>query len=258
MEYTSEQDVVEYLISSNPEIVLPATEEVDIPKIATLIDSTPKESGIFSRDDIHPMVYELIFVKKYKSDWIYWETETLWWVIKDQFGEDPIPIVKNKIQSLRSLQTTDRFWRERDPFEKATLALNDIIPDFDKSEFLSPSQIAFGVDIAKHIADREYEDEVGYYVAAMCYESGLLFLPPPLSIFQEYIIKLGLYGDCSDIIEKAKKRWESLDSDKVDDLTLSDDDPIDVQIAKSIAVKEYIRIKNAQFEKQSSIIEGYK
>lgn len=127
------------------------------------------------------------------KDWIYWEPETLWKHIDLSKVEQPA-YNKNKIHAMRVILNNDTFWKDWVVFEKVTLALNGLPPDFNIVEEVSPAHMAFAIRIAYQLRrypglntpgkDPIFSSEVKKYIAARCFLDGTVYLPEPLSFAQ--------------------------------------------------------------------------
>lgn len=244
MEHTSEKDVLDFL---SQDILLNPAEQEDPIKIDLPVSLG---SGIFTDHDVHPMVYEFVLINKYKTKWIHWDPDELWDRIKNDFRQDINDIAKNKIQSLRTLQIIDRYWREPEVFENVSSSFNDMVPYFNITEFLTPSQMSFSIDISSLIDDHKFEEDIGCYIVAMCSESGLIFLCDNLSQFQEYSQSLPHYKEFKNIIDESIDMWKNVQGKDPDTIDLEDDNPVHVQISKSLAIKRYLENKEIQFQEQ--------
>ena len=254
MQYVNEKELIEYILKDTPEFDDFPREE-DIP-IEQFIKKSEVRTGIFTEDGIHSLIYEFVLIKRYGSTWVFWEPEVLWDAIEEDFHHPVSEVAKNQIQALRTLQIINRYWLEPEVFEDVSLSLNNIIPDFDKMEYVSPAQIAFSVESAGLIDKNVFSDDVGHYVASMCSESGLVFLCDQLEVFQKYMRDIPNYSSFENLIESCHEKWDTIKDMNPNDIKLSDDDQIDVQIARALGIKSYLKMKDSQFEKQSKFISG--
>lgn len=118
------------------------------------------------------------------SGWEAWEPETLWSDLK-RHGAAPGAELKDKIQALKTLLTTNAFWKDHVAFEKVCMGLNGLQVTFDSYQHPSPGMIAKGLLEASSVRSGEFSDEVLRYIAAVCFEAGLILLPGPLGVAQE-------------------------------------------------------------------------
>jgi hypothetical protein len=118
------------------------------------------------------------------SGWESWEPETLW---SDLKGRDVTlgAALKDKIQAIRTLLTTNAYWGDHVAFEKVTMGLNGLQASFDSYQHPSPAMIARGLLEASSVRSHEFSDEVLRYIAVICFEDGLILLPGPLGVAQE-------------------------------------------------------------------------
>lgn len=133
-------------------------------------------------------------MKSYGKEWISWEPETVWAVLRINPMSANCIFTKNKLMAMKAILSNDQFWKDWICFEKCTLALNNIPPRFDMIEEVSPAQMAYAVRVAKDLRrypgantpgkDPVFSLEVQNYVAARAYMEGIVYLPDPLSFAQ--------------------------------------------------------------------------
>ena len=132
---------------------------------------------LFLSDNIHPKIYLLKLNSTFGSDWVSWDTETLFRVIGETFGVYEIPdIPTNKILFVHLLQKSDAPLTGYHTFEKCVRAFNNKLIDFEERESnLSLGEIALTCKIAGQIiADRDdnvydnfSEHTLGYIVEVL-------------------------------------------------------------------------------------------
>lgn len=161
------------------------------------------------------------------GEWLEWEPETVWSEIRRLSGAPVSHILKNKINAAKVLLTSTYFWRDNLVFEKVVLALNDVMPMFDRYQGPSPGMIARAVRISKEIRDLEFSDEVKRYIAVVCLNDGLAVLPGHLEFVKGHL----------DSISPNKTDWADLVNNKEDEGYTKE--LLGVQTAKARAVQEY-------------------
>lgn len=152
---------------------------MDLLKIS---EATPKELFEYMTD-------------KYGFEWTKWEPETIW---QTTGAEDSY--VKNKLQAIQVIVNNQMFWTEWEVFEKVTLAFNNIPPNFQVIEEVSPAQMAFAIrsaykirrDARCKVSGKEpvFNQEVKIYIATRAYLDGTVYLPGPLDIAQSELDRL--------------------------------------------------------------------
>lgn len=189
----------------------------------------PETTRPSKRSELSPV--ELVAaLRKIDAGWLQWEPETLWAELK-RAGVQLTDILKNKIQAVKALLTTDAFYRDHVAFEKIVVALNDRIPLFDQYQHPSPAMIARAIKQAQQVVEPfgEWSDEVKRYVAVVCHDAGLYLLAFELAPFQESLDELSTAG--RHLREEAARK-------------LAEGAPIDesaagIQLARLAAIKEY-------------------
>lgn len=89
-------------------------------------------------------------------------------------------LVRQKIYAIRIIATSDTAHNEWHVFEKVGCAFNDRVAQWGIVEKLSPGECARTIAIIEHIRpdDDNYSREVRTYIAASCYEEGMLTTSP--------------------------------------------------------------------------------
>lgn len=169
------------------------------------------------------------------AEWVTWEPETLWAEFKRHLGKAPSEILKGKVQALKTLLVADAFWKDHLAFEKVVVALNGRVPNFDLYQHPSPAMIARALRLASGIRAAEFSDEVLRYVAAICYEDGLVVLPEPLDVAQESLDEMTSRVVGRQLPEEIRRAW------KLNDVKqgLYTETVTGVQLAKMAAIREY-------------------
>jgi len=171
------------------------------------------------------------------KEWVLWEPETVWSEMKRAFGETPNEVLKSKVQALKTLLTTQAFWRDHLAFEKVVVSLNGRVPVFDQYQHPSPAMIACALKEAFRIRKAEFSDEVLRYIAAICFDDGLIVLPEPLDIAQESLDEMTSPIVGRQIREDLHRRWTELNG-KPDGLYT--ETVTGVQLAKMRAIRECV------------------
>lgn len=171
------------------------------------------------------------------EDWASWEPETVWSELRN-LGQPLSAALKDKVQALKTLLTTNAFWRDHLAFEKVVMALNGNTVIFDSYQHPSPAMIARGLLEAASIRSVEFSDEVLKYAAAVCYEAGLIVLPESLAVVQESLDEL-----TSPILGKHLKGEisQAWSSRAVNDAPqgLYTETVVGIQLARMAAIQDY-------------------
>lgn len=176
-------------------------------------------------------------LSKLGNDWITWEPETLWAELKK---DGPLTeSMKSKIQAAKSLLTTDAFWRDHLAFEKIAVSLNGIVPAFDQYQHPSPAQLAKAIVDAKAVRDGRFSDEVLRYIAAVCFEAGLIVLPEPLDVAQESLDEMTGPVVGRHLREDISRRWSEANVN-MEPQGLYTETVTGIQLARMKAIREYV------------------
>jgi translation elongation factor EF-1beta len=106
-------------------------------------------ADIFTRTDIHPMVYFLVLTRQYTAQWMTWESAALVKIIETDFNltEGIEDIALNKILSIQVANRSDAVYTQHHAFEKVIRAFNDRPIDFFDREIndMTMEDLAFGL-----------------------------------------------------------------------------------------------------------------
>lgn len=256
----------------------PASVDSLLPKQAPL---TPKSA--FTRGDTHPLLLDILLLKKFGPQWLSWEPETIWSEIETEFGAKPSVIIRNKINAMKTMHLVDTPWTEWEVFNVVLQALTDNIPDFRILQKPSPDQIVSAITMMKRVKDQAFSEEVARFIAACFLDAGVYFLPPPVDFAQRYAAEprykcqrcgnidtdddnemCDSCGAPQRMLEKTlrrdpesvRKRWEQVLQDGEDREYFLMEDLEDVQVAKLLRAMTRNREYELRLAGQRSIIDG--
>lgn len=141
------------------------------------------------------------------------ESLTLWYILRDQFGEDwwqndaqaIVDVLgdvfhidkggKDMIQSLRLLEANNGFWKEWEVFNYICQGVNGDGVDFYRLPVPTIPEMAEAMLLADFLLrarndKQSYSREVLSYIAVTCLEEGLWVLPYPLNRAQPRVIEI--------------------------------------------------------------------
>ena len=190
--------------------------------------------------DSSPIHIVRALTSRFGTEWILWEPETLWTELKIADGKAASELVRNKIQATKAILVSDSFWRDHLVFEKVAMAFNNHVPFFDQYQNPSPAMIANAMEEAAAIRTAAYSPEVLRYIAATCYQDGLVVLPEPLDAAQESLDELSVPVVGRQFREDIRRRWNELSGSAVEP-SLYDETPTGIHLAKMAAIQEYVR-----------------
>jgi hypothetical protein len=168
------------------------------------------------------------------AEWVTWEPETIWAEMKRVLGEAPSEILKGKVQALKTLLVTNAFWHDHLAFENVVIALNGRAVAFDQYQHPSPAMIACALREAATIRKADFSDEVLRYIAAICFEDGLIVLPDPLDVAQESLDEMTFPIVGRQLREDIRRQWSGLNG-KVEGLYT--ETVTGIQLARMGAIK---------------------
>lgn len=197
---------------------------------------------LFSDKRAHPLQLLDTLTMRYATDWAGWESDTLWWALRRDFG--PVgEIARNKIMALRVAATTDMPWLDWDIFEDSGLAWNDIVPLIGQFQPMTPMQMAFTVHILKEIrSDELFDAEVKAYIAALLEDHGWVYAPEEYfdgaqELMDRRVWLVGFKQDVATAWEKVK----DLDPASIE---WRPDNALDIHLLKLLVVKHYVEERN--------------
>lgn len=127
-----------------------------------------------------------VMLKKYGTNFVDWESETLKEAVKDDFGNYG-EVTWQKMQAGRLLLKNDACWKEWEVFEKVCCAVLGEFAIFSQTQPPEPEDIAITLTVLNDIAMHEFHKDVIGYIASACLYDGLWCLPDVLVIAQQAI-----------------------------------------------------------------------
>ena len=202
------------------------------------LPSRATHGRLFSDKRAHPLQILEVLTLRYKTKWVDWESDTLWWSLRKSFGSVG-EVSRNKIMALRLAATSDMTWLDWDIFEDSGLAWNDIVPTIGSFQPMTPMQAAFTVQVLRGIRpDDEFAHEVRAYIAAVLDEHGWIWAP------KEF------FGDVQPILDRNREHLSGLKEEviaawkkvkNVDPQTIEwTEDALSIHILKLFVVKSYL------------------
>lgn len=162
---------------------------VSVPRAVTI-------KNLFQHPDAHPLVLDLILLRRYGHEFLTWEPETLDYVIPKDFSTGPISHrTAAKINAMKTLHLVDGFWERWEVFVWITMALNGVPPDFQVMQVPTVAQCMVAVDIANRVrTDVIWTEELKQYLATVFKHDGI-FLPVPPLDFVKVSVPESIRGD---------------------------------------------------------------
>lgn len=203
--------------------------------------SGPEHAKFLVRSGTHPLVLDLIMLRKFGSEYLGWEPATLWTEVQRTWGHLSTD-AKVKIQAVRTAKLTYRPWRQWDVFEKVCNGFAGIAPT-PEIQMCSPGNAAIAAEIMGHIyEDQKLSAEVLRYLAACFHHEGYAFAPPPLfnvSLYLRHWVASAEQGAAIRAFESGLRVFDKTS-------------PAHVQAAKAMALKDYVAHHNQLLMQQMS------
>lgn len=174
------------------------TEEDNKP--AKISSVQPTVINLFQHPDAHPLVLDIILLRKYGPEWMMWEPETLVWRIPQDFRTTDVSDLNlEKIQAVKTLHFTDSPWQDWEAFLPCCMAVNGIFPDFDVLQAPTVAQVLIAVDIFNKVRqDVPWSEELKVFLGCV-WRHEAQFCPIAPAEFVE-VDKSGTDIDCATIM----------------------------------------------------------
>lgn len=251
----------------------PEPEPLPPPKVGP-----PFRSGnVFEHHDAHPILIDMVLLKKYGPQWLGWEQEVIWEEIKEDFHHNVISVLtRHKINAIKTCHIVDSPWTAWEVFALTAQPLNNNLPDFRSLQKPTIPQIIAAADMMSKIHNRSFSEEVAQFIAACFLDEGVIYLPPPLSFAQQYAsnpkyvctkckhVDHDTENDMCDscgapqasLIKKyerdptsTEQRYKQIMSQGTNHDILAES-PEDVQVAKLLVANDYLLYKRQQLAAQ--------
>lgn len=154
----------------------------------------------------------------YDSEWLSWSPDITELVLRRKFDKDPDEKELNKIEAVKEVVRSDRFFFEPLVFEKCIRSFNNLPMSFSVWEGLEPREMSYGLHVAKRIAGetKTNKDSVGdgirAYIAATLAEKPLIY-PEPSFEFEpadDYLYRLIGYSADDSTPNRVRRTWKDL------------------------------------------------
>lgn len=142
--------------------------------------------NLFQQPEAHPVILDLALLRKYGTEWLHWEPETLVWRVPQDFRTSGVSDLNlDKIQAMKALHFNDNFWLQWEVFNWCTHPLNNMYPNFEVMQVPSTAQMMVSVQIAGTVrGDVSWSNEVKDFMAVACRYDGIFFPPAPLDFLE--------------------------------------------------------------------------
>jgi hypothetical protein len=160
--------------------------DVEIQTVTTSASpSTVTVKNCFRHPEAHPLILDMVLLRRYGPEFLGWQAETLEHVIPQDFGTSLSHVNQSKIQACRTLHLVDSFWQQWEVFSWLTMALNGVPPDFEIMQVPTVAQAAVAIDIAARIrTDVPWSSEVKTFLQSVMDHDGVHVAVAPFDIIQ--------------------------------------------------------------------------
>lgn len=204
-------------------------------------------SSAFQHRLSHPLLLELLLLKEFGPEYLEWEPETLWTELAHTYGQAPSASVKSKVQSVRACQVSDAPYLEWEAFEKVCRGYGGSRVRFDFHQPPKPENAAAFVHGLGLIRENvKVSDEVFRYLAAVLNDAGMVYAPSVLEPANKYLLHWVDKKDQDEVRARVKNN----------DVPDAIGDAIDLQVAKSVQVVDYVAYVSKLLKEQTDVVLG--
>lgn len=191
-------------------------------------------SNVFQHPNAHPLLLDLLLLKKFSTEWIAWDPDTFHYVLPKAFGgAEPSALAVHKMCALQTLHLVDSYWHRWEVFLPVTMSLNGIDPNFEVLQVPTVCQVAASVDIASFIRkDVSWSDELKAFVGAVVKHDHFYQAPEILSF-----CKLQSEPLEADLISRVEKAYKDI---KVKNKTDEVNEVVEQQAQLLVMVDNYV------------------
>lgn len=204
--------------------------------------------NLFQHPDAHPIMLDLVLLRKYGPEWMEWEPETLAWRIPQDFRtQDISDLNMHKVQAIKTLHFIDTFWNQWEVFVWCCMALNGVPPDFKVMQVPTVAQSMVAVDIANRVRqDVKFSEEINDFLEQVHMFDGVLCPIEPLEWvtmdeIEDYPV------NCEEILAKWPEVRKSGKASTAETVT-------DEQLRRMLEVREYLEENRAELRAQLPLV----
>lgn len=240
-----------------------------------------RRRNMFTHHDTHPLILDMVLLKKYGPMWLIWEAETVWDMIRKDFGQTVSSNNSAKIQACRTCHLVETPWKAWEAFNPVCQSLNNNFPDFRSLQKPTPTQIIFCVTTMNLIKKEEFSHEVSAYIAACFLDDSITYLPPPVDFAQKIAMRLryrcskcgrididedNMMCDSCGAPQSAlvkEPTWDPAPVEKRyneiikqgEDHDVLQETVVDVQVAHLLVARNYVEFRNRQLREQAKAVD---
>lgn len=242
------------LLEDEPTIVVETTQgdESENPAQPTRAVAPPDVAdlgNLFRNPMAHPLVLDLVLLKRYNTDWLGWEYETVLTRVTQDFNTPTISDVNvEKLQACKALHLVDDFWLKWEVFNACVGALNGSLADFRNLQVHTVPECMLSVDIANRIRnDVKWSHEVSTFLRVVHEHDGMLCPQPPLDFV--HVPTEEFLGDYRDV----QNRWPVVRASGKAPGGASIEDE---QLRRMLGAYRYLVAARARFHEQLPVLQN--
>jgi len=205
------------------------------------------KKSAFTHKHTHPLLLDLLLIRRFKVDYLEWEPETCWAEIQQEFGTTVSDLNRTKIQATKTCHLVDMPYERWNLFEKVAVSFSGLTPKFDLIQKPTPHACAFAVDTMSQIRDKKISDEVYRYIAAVLLADGICYAPSPLDPCNEHLAKF---------VPQDMQRKTKLGVERRLEPTFDGTRDEDIQVFKSTSVADFVEYERTQLLRQIEVVIG--
>lgn len=242
-----------YLIEEEPTVVVETSQGDEesnpaLPEPVSKPQDTDALGNLFRNPDAHPLALDLALLKKYNTDWLRWEYESLLSHVSQDFHTPTIADVNvEKLQACKAMHLVDDFWLKWEVFNACVGALNGSFADFQMMQAHTVPECMLAVDIANRIRnDVKFSLEVSTFLSVVHKYDGILCPQPPLDFV--VVDTSELVGDYAVV----RSRWPAV---RAANKPPGGDTIEDEQLRRMLGARRYLDAARARLQDQLPILQ---
>jgi len=226
-------------------------EDIEVEKTLAPTSAAPTSPGavthqnLFRHPDAHPIVLDLVMLRKYGPEWLAWDPESAEIHIGHDFpGGNVSDLNLAKLNACKTLHLVDSFWQRWEVFTWCAMPFNGVFPDFRTMQVPTAAQMLVAVDIANRIReDSAWSGELQAFMKTIYKHDGVLVPLPPADFFH-------IEQDHLDVKEVDEKWVITRTGNKAP----SGDTMLDEQLRRMLHLHQYLEESRAHLRQQMELI----
>jgi hypothetical protein len=204
-------------------------------------------TNLFRHAEAHPIILDLVLLRRYGADWLDWEPETIESAIIQDFSAGSVSDLNlSKINACKALHLVDSFWKRWEVFTWCTMPLNGLFPDFRTQQVPTVGQVLVAVDIANRIReDASWSGELEAFIKTVYRHDGILVPVPPADFFTLDA------GDHKADTHEIDERWPLIRSTGK---APAGDTMVAEQLRRMLHVYQYLEESRSRLRKQMELV----